>query len=188
VISSIKDLLRSSKKNHVKPTHCFLHPEVFVSETVGEGLKQVLVVAVNMVSFIKQCSLKSRIFATLYESMQKDHATLFQHTEVRGLSRGKVLSKVFLMREELQLFFKDNNKESFSNFLIVTKWLLKLAYLANIYQHLNTLNSSMQGLEENILNSSDQPLAFKNIIHVWKESLSSGIVEVFPLLLQIRCQ
>jgi predicted house-cleaning noncanonical NTP pyrophosphatase (MazG superfamily) len=31
------------------------------------------------------------------------------------------------LREELQLFFKDNNKENFSNLLENIKWLLKLA-------------------------------------------------------------
>jgi hypothetical protein len=62
--------------------HCFLHREVLVSKTVGEDLKQVLV-AVNMVSFIKQRPLKSRMFATLSENMQKDHVTLLQNTKVR---------------------------------------------------------------------------------------------------------
>jgi predicted ATP-binding protein involved in virulence len=70
--------------------------------------------------------------------------TLFQHTEVQWLSRWKVLSRVFKPREELQLFFKHKNKGSFSNFLEDTKWLLKLAYSADIYQHLNMLNTSMQ--------------------------------------------
>jgi hypothetical protein len=78
--------------------------------------------------FDKAGPLKSRIFAKLCESMQKDHITLFQHTELRWLSRGEVLSRVFLLREELQLFFNDNNKESFSNFLEDIKLLLKLAY------------------------------------------------------------
>jgi hypothetical protein len=49
--------------------------------------------------------------------MQKDHVTLFQHTEVGWLSRGEVSSRVFELREELQLFFKDSNKESFLTFL-----------------------------------------------------------------------
>jgi hypothetical protein len=76
--------------------------------------------------------------------MQKHHVTLFQHREVRWLSRGKVLSRVSELREESHLIFKDNNKGRFSNFLEDTKWLLKLAYLADIYQHLKTMNTSMQ--------------------------------------------
>jgi hypothetical protein len=51
------------------------------------------------------------------------------------------------LREELQLFFKDNNKESFPN-LQDTNWLLKVAYLADVYQRLNALNTSMQGQRE----------------------------------------
>jgi hypothetical protein len=96
-----------------------------------------------MVNFIKQRPHKSGIFAKLCECMQKYHVTLFQHTQVRWLSTGKVLSRVFELREELQIFFKDNNNESFSYFLEDIKWLPKLAYLADICQHLNTLNTSM---------------------------------------------
>jgi hypothetical protein len=105
-------------------------------KTIGENLKQVIDVPVNIVNFIKQRPLKSGKFSKLCGSMQKDHVTLFQHTEVRWLSRGKVLPRAFELREELQLSFKDNNKESISNFLEDTKWLLKLAYLADICQHL----------------------------------------------------
>jgi hypothetical protein len=78
--------------------------------------------------------------------------------------------------------------KKFSNFLEDTKWLLKLAYLASIYQHLNRLNASMQGPGENILPSSDKLLAFKNKIQVWKKHISSGNIEMFPLLLQIQDQ
>ncbi|XP_064101050.1 protein FAM200B-like [Macrobrachium nipponense] len=63
-----------------------------------------------MVSFIKQRLLKSRMFARSCETMQKDHVTLLLHTEVRWLSREKVLSRVLELREELLLFFKENDK------------------------------------------------------------------------------
>jgi hypothetical protein len=122
MIGSTKGFVTLTKeKNHdVIMTHCFLHQEVLVSKTIGEDIELVLDVAVSMVNFIKQRPLKSCMFAKLYESMQKD-VTLFQHTDVRWLLRGKVLSRAFELREELQLFFKDNNKESFANFLEDTK-------------------------------------------------------------------
>jgi hypothetical protein len=82
-----------------------LHREVLVSKTVVEDLKQVLFVAVCMVSFIKQRPLKSRTFAELCESMQKDRVILVLHTDVRWQSRGKVLLRIFELRVELQLFF-----------------------------------------------------------------------------------
>jgi hypothetical protein len=134
-----------------------------------------------MVNFIKQRPLKSRMYAKLCENMQKDNVTLLLHTEVIWLSRGKVLTRVFELQEELLLFFEDNNKASFSDFLEDTKWLLKLAYLADVYQHLNT---RMQGPKENILTSTDKLLAFKNKLQVWKKHLSSGNTEMFPLLFQ----
>jgi hypothetical protein len=73
-------------------------------------------------------------------------------------------------------------------FLEDTKWLLKLAYLADIYQHLNTLNTSTKDPKENISTSTDKFLALKNKIQVWKKQLSSGNTEMFPLLLQIQDQ
>jgi hypothetical protein len=111
------------------------------------------------------------MYAKLCENMQKDNVTILQHTEVRWLSRGRVLTRVFELREELLLFFKDNNKaSSFSDFLEDTKWLLKLAYLADVYQHVNNLNASMQSPKENILTSTDKLLAFKNKHQVWKKT------------------
>jgi hypothetical protein len=44
------------------------------------------------------------------------------------------------------------------------------------------------GLKENILTSTDKLLAFKNKIQVWKKHISSGNIEMFPLLLQIQNQ
>ena len=176
------------KNSEVITTHCFLHREVLVSKSIGNDLKQVLDITVNMVNFIKQRPLKSRMFARLCENMQKDHVTFLLHTEARWLSRGKVLLRVFELRQELLLFFKENNKASFCECLESTNWQMKLAYLADIYQHLNNLNTSMQGAKDNILTSTDKLLAFKNKLSVWKKHLSRGNVEMFPLLLQVQTQ
>ncbi len=184
MIGSVQGFVsRVKEKNpdQVITTHCFLHREVLVSKTIGDDLKQVLDITVNMVNFIKQRPLKSRLFARLCENMQKDHVTLLLHTEARWISRGKVLTRIFELRQELLLSFKDNNKASFCECLESINWQMKLAYLGNL-SVLNNLNTSMQGTKENIPTSTDKLLAFKNKLAVWKKHLSRGNVEMFPLL------
>jgi hypothetical protein len=92
MIGSIQGLVTLVKEKNcdVITTHCFLQQEVLVSKTTGKDLNEVLDVAVSMVSFIKQRPLKSRTFAKLCESMQKDQVTLFQHTHtLDGSQEGK---------------------------------------------------------------------------------------------------
>jgi hypothetical protein len=74
--------------------------------------------------------------------------------------------KVFELREELQLFFKDDNKESFSNFLKETKCLFS-RYLSAL-KHIE----HQQVPKENILTSTDKLLAYKNKIQIWKKTPS----------------
>ncbi len=80
------------------------------------------------------------------------------------------MTRVFELRQEVLLFFKENNKASFCECLESTNWQMKLAYLADIYQDLNNLNTSMQSTEKNILTSTDKLLAFKNKFAVWNKS------------------
>jgi len=92
--------------------------------------------------------------------MQKYHVNFLQCTKVRQLSRGKVLTSVFELQNQLQLFYKDNNKASLRDSLKETNWLLKLA---DMYQPLNTFNISVQGPKAGILTSTDKLLVlFKN--------------------------
>ena len=75
--------------------HCSIHREAVDAKGMPDSLKDVLDTTVKMVNFVKTRLLKSCVFSALCNDKGSDHVTLLQHTEVRWLSRGKVLTCFF---------------------------------------------------------------------------------------------
>jgi hypothetical protein len=65
------------------------------------------------------------------------------------------------------------------------KWYAKVAYLADIFSHLNYLNESMQGKEENVLTSSDKLTGFLRKLRIWKLQVEKKNLRMFPLTCKI---
>ena len=114
--------------------------------------------------------------------MDSQHKRLLLHTDVRWLSRGKVLTRVHELRQELLAFFEAMKQSHFCDLLQCKFWIAKLQYLADIFQHLNILNTSMQGKGENVLTSTDKIKAFQKKLHIWKSTAIEGSLEMFPLV------
>lgn len=161
-------------------THCFLHREVLVSKISQEELKLVLQQVVEIVNYIKSRPLKSRLFEQLCKEMDSQHVRLLMHTEIRWLSKGKVLNRVHELHKELIAFFDQEKQEKFCEYLRCEFWMAKLEYVTDIFSQLNNTNSSMQGRDENILTSTDNMVALKKKIAIWKNRASSGNFEMFP--------
>jgi hypothetical protein len=68
--------------------------------------------------------------------MGSDHIQLLLHTEVRWLSRGRMLSRLFELHSEVQLFLGETNFE-LKDKLTDNLWITTLAYLSDIFNRLN---------------------------------------------------
>lgn len=166
---------------HVKFTHCIIHREALASKTLEPDLNDVLQTAIKIVNSIKSRPLNSRLFALLCQEMGSTHESLLFHSEVRWLSRGKVLTRLFELRSEVRTFLSDAHSP-LADHLTDSKWISRLAYLACIFDKLNTLNLSLQGLNTNILTLSDKVNAFTKKLQRWAARAESGDFEMFSEL------
>ena len=66
---------------------------------------------VEIVNYIESRPIKTRLFEELCKSMDSQHVRLLMHTDVRWLSKGKVLTRVHELQNELIVFFDKEKHE-----------------------------------------------------------------------------
>ena len=89
--------------------------------------------------------------------------------------------RVFELRHELLTFFKEKNhqfKDDFEN----DNFILRMAYLSDIFQTLNVINLSFQGSNSNIAVFILKLEAFTRKLDVWTKNVESKQFGMFELL------
>ena len=139
----------------VQWTHRSIHREALAVKKMPVEFKAVYHTAVKTVNFIKARPMLSRLFHVLCDERGSEHVQLLLHTEVRWLSRGKVLSRLFELYREVQVFLQDKNFPA-SGVFDDTVWLSQLAYLSDIFSRMNELNLGLQGLSTSAFDVQDK--------------------------------
>ena len=162
-------------------THCMIHREAPLTKHSGQSMSEALPSWVKVVSSIKTRRFQSQLFSQLCNKLGPKHSNVLLYTEVRWLSRGKVVERVFELQEEVLLFLQARNTDS-ALLVSVEIWLGKLAYLADISNLLNGLNLSLQGRDTNFLISQNKTVAFTKKLQIWKNRINSNALDMFPVL------
>ena len=74
------------------------------------------------------------------------------------------MSGVNELKEEMLAFFSLERLGEFYNLLCNDSWKSKLAYLVDIFDHLNKTNFNLQGKNENLLSSADKMRAIESVV------------------------
>lgn len=161
--------------------HCFLHRENLATNAIQPDLNAVLQDVIGMVNYIKSKALNSRLFRAMCEDFQSEYLNLLYHSGSRWLSRGKVLSRVVSLRTEIEIFLTEKKHplaEKFNDHA----WLAKLAFLSDIFEHLNVLNTEMQGRNRTMVDIGEKISSFKKKLALWRQKLPRGLIASFPNL------
>ncbi|KAJ8031811.1 General transcription factor II-I repeat domain-containing protein 2B [Holothuria leucospilota] len=160
--------------------HCIIHQEALCAKSAT--LNNVMNVVVKTVNFIRSKGLNHRQFQELLRETEGAYGDLLYHCEVRWLSRGDVLERVYHLRNEIAEFMELKGMESpeFSD----AEWITQLAFLVDITKHLCRLNVQLQGRKQLMNVIYSHIVAFETKLGLWESHLQQGNFAHFPNLVE----
>ena len=161
--------------------HCHLHRHALAAQTLPSRLLEALNFAVKAVNFIRAQALNHRLFKILCQELGSEHDVLLYHTDVRWLSRGRVLTRVMELRNEIATFLREKKNKLVDHF-DEPSFIISLAYLADIFSHLNDLNVSLQGTQVTILDAREKISSFQSKLELWIRRVKKDNYSNFPTL------
>lgn len=165
-------LLREHENRPILSFHCILHQEALCAQMCDGQLGEVMSLVIRVINFIVARALNDRQFKTLLDEVGNNYHGLLLHSNVRWLSRGKVLSRFAACLNEIRTFLEMKGIEHPE--LAETEWLLKFYYLVDMTEHLNQLNVKMQGIGNTVLSLQQAVFAFENKLELFIMDLETG--------------
>ncbi|KAK3889500.1 hypothetical protein Pcinc_006472 [Petrolisthes cinctipes] len=179
-----KDVRNENADQDILGVHCIVHQEALCGKIMN--LTHVMDVVLKCVNEIRSKGLKHRQFQAFLEEIDAEFKDVPYHTEVRWLSRGRILERFLSLRKYIEMFVNDKmpelktkNGKQVSSFFSDPEWLLDLAFLVDITQHLNSLNTRLQGNDQLITEFMNHVKSFQNKLVLFQKQLEKGILLQF---------
>ncbi|XP_068118264.1 general transcription factor II-I repeat domain-containing protein 2-like [Hyperolius riggenbachi] len=141
VVARINQEMDKHRYSRPIAIHCLIHQQALCCKSLKWD--SVMKVVVSCVNFIRAHALNHRQFQELLSELNACHEDILYHTEVRWLSRGKVLKRFYDLLPEVSAFLLSKNKEIPE--LQDAEWKWHLAFLTDVTEQLNVLNLQLQG-------------------------------------------
>ena len=129
------ELEKSERTTQLIASHCIIHQENLCAKQLK--MDHVMSVVIKTVNFIRARGLNHMQFEEFLGDLEAEYSDVIYYSEVRLLSRGKVLNRFYNLREEILLFME--MKEKNVPELLDANWILDLAFLVDITAHMNNL-------------------------------------------------
>ena len=130
----------TSESHEIMRYHCIIHQEALCPKAIG--FEVVMSAVIKDVNFIRSHALNHRQFKIVLDEFNAEYSDICFYAEVRWLSRGKVLERVFELRNVIAEFLLSKSRVCL---LTNPEFVPDVGYLADITSHLNSFNNISWG-------------------------------------------
>ncbi len=148
--------LKENNVNNVYWTHCIIHQESLCSRIFNNS--EVINQITTVINYIRSSSLRHREFKLLLDEIETNCDGVLFYTEIRWLSRGAALKRVWDLQDSIRQYLSLKNK---SGLLPNEKpFNMDFGFLCDISHKLNELNLKLQGKHKLIHNLYKEVVSF----------------------------
>ncbi|XP_057654750.1 protein FAM200C-like [Diorhabda carinulata] len=167
--------------------HCFIQRQTLAAKTLPNELNAVLKLCITVVNYVKNSVSNTRLFRSLCVDLGSDNKTLLFHTEVRWLSKGNMLGRLFELRDGVVTFLALHKQNELSAEFKKPSNQVILAYLSDFFDTLNNLNFRLQGADSNIVTHRVAIKMYVEKLHLWirKVSMNPSIYSSFSKVVSV---
>lgn len=162
---------------------CIIHQAALCGK-LSDTLKEVMDNLIKLVNFMRsRSSLQHRQFKAFLSECNSMHCDLLQHNNVRWLSKGQVIERFWQIKQEIHSFLENlNTQEAMKHleFLANERSMLTVAFLNDILNHLNVLNTELQGKDKLVCDLIQCVSSFRRKLDIFEKDIASGELIHFP--------
>ncbi|CAI5682820.1 unnamed protein product [Oreochromis niloticus] len=156
--------------------HCIIHQQALCAKVIG--FEHVMTPVLKIINSIRSRAKQHRTFKVLLEELSAEYGDLLLHTEIRWLSRGRILLRFLSLLGEIKEFMQSKGEDT--SLLEDTEWTLDLAFLTDITGKLNHLNCELQGKGKTVADMISALNGFKAQMSIFSVHLQRKKVLHFP--------
>ena len=120
----------------------------------------------------------------MFQQLFHDNDEIYKrllHTEVRWLSKGNCLKRFHKLFDSIVEFLEEYH----STLVEVKRVRIDVAYLANIFVKLNTMNLQLQGNNTNLIQAKGIILSFLSKLTMFRQNIARREFDHFPCMTQL---
>lgn len=168
--------------------HCIIHQEALCGKSIKQN--EVFKLVIKIINLIRggNRALLHRQLKQFLQETEAEYGDLLLYNHVRWLSAGKCMERFFAIKKEIPTFlnkYVPSDTTELEKKFEDPEFLVQLAFLTDLINHLNILNSSLQGKNQTISILVGIINGFRSKLKLFKQTLENKSLAHFPSCLQL---